>query len=216
MKATGRADLAPNEKVMDLYTSNLQLEKELHGVRRQVDDAKAVAEKVCCRCCSLSVFSLSHCNLGILRTEFDCVHRVLNHEDALQLMSQNNISYLTGSSQKKYMHGLSDTMRRSSDQSNCVLLLFSCACLDRVCCLVSSSGLLAHNHQASTLSTASCIIAHRATHMYVQLSYLPTVTSHCMAATQQAAAVNDVQYIAIPAPSANACHHKLSDVTRHR
>ena len=46
MKATGRADLAPNEKVMDLYTSNLQLEKELHGVRRQVDDAKAIAEKV--------------------------------------------------------------------------------------------------------------------------------------------------------------------------
>ena len=65
MKATGRADLAPNEKVMDLYTSNLQLEKELHGVRRQVNDAKAIAEKVCCQCCSWSVFSLSHCKLGL-------------------------------------------------------------------------------------------------------------------------------------------------------
>lgn len=49
MKATGRADLAANEKVLDLYTSNLQLEEQLHGVRRQVDDAKAIAEKVCCQ-----------------------------------------------------------------------------------------------------------------------------------------------------------------------
>ena len=48
MKATGRADLAANEKVLDLYTSNLQLEEQLHGVRRQVNDAKAIAEKVRC------------------------------------------------------------------------------------------------------------------------------------------------------------------------
>lgn len=50
MKATGRADLAANEKVLDLYTSNLQLEEQLQGVRRQVSDAKGIAEKVCsCR-----------------------------------------------------------------------------------------------------------------------------------------------------------------------
>lgn len=48
MKATGRADLAANEKVLDLYTSNLQLEEQLQGVRRQVSDAKGIAEKVCC------------------------------------------------------------------------------------------------------------------------------------------------------------------------
>lgn len=47
MKATGRADLAANEKVLDLYTSNLQLEEQLQGVRRQVNDAKGIAEKVC-------------------------------------------------------------------------------------------------------------------------------------------------------------------------
>ena len=56
MKATGRADLAANEKVLDLYTSNMQLEEQLHGVRRQVDDAKSIAEKVCCR----SPASLQH------------------------------------------------------------------------------------------------------------------------------------------------------------
>ena len=65
MKATGRADLAANEKVLDLYTSNLQLEEQLHGVRRQVGDAKAIAEKVCCQ--TLSVFSLLHCKLDIVR-----------------------------------------------------------------------------------------------------------------------------------------------------
>ncbi len=46
MKATGRADLAANEKVLDLYTSNLQLEDQLHGVRKEVEDAKSIAEKV--------------------------------------------------------------------------------------------------------------------------------------------------------------------------
>ena len=46
MKATGRADLAANEKVLDLYTSNLQLEDQLHGVRKEVEDAKSLAEKV--------------------------------------------------------------------------------------------------------------------------------------------------------------------------
>ena len=46
MKATGRADLAANEKVLDLYTSNLQLEDQLHGVRKEVQDAKTIAEKV--------------------------------------------------------------------------------------------------------------------------------------------------------------------------
>lgn len=61
MKATGRADLAANEKVLDLYTSNLQLEEQLHGVRRQVDDAKAIAEKVCCQAYPTS---LSHSKLG--------------------------------------------------------------------------------------------------------------------------------------------------------
>ncbi|DBB14165.1 TPA: hypothetical protein ACH3X3_001114 [Trebouxia sp. C0006] len=45
MKATGRADLAANEKVLDLYTSNLQLEDQLHGVRKEVEDAKSLAEK---------------------------------------------------------------------------------------------------------------------------------------------------------------------------
>lgn len=48
MKATGRADLAANEKVLDLYTSNLQLEEQLHRVRREVEDAKSIAEKVRC------------------------------------------------------------------------------------------------------------------------------------------------------------------------
>ncbi len=46
MKATGQADLAANEKVLDLYTSNLQLEDQLHGVRKEVEDAKSLAEKV--------------------------------------------------------------------------------------------------------------------------------------------------------------------------
>ena len=46
MKATGRADLAANENVLDLYTSNLQLEDQLHGVRKEVEDAKSLAEKV--------------------------------------------------------------------------------------------------------------------------------------------------------------------------
>ena len=46
MKATGRADLAADEKVLDLYTSNLQLEDQLHGVRKEVEDAKSLAEKV--------------------------------------------------------------------------------------------------------------------------------------------------------------------------
>ena len=48
MKATGRIDSAANEKVVDVYSSNLQLEEQLHGVRREVQDAKAIAEKVCC------------------------------------------------------------------------------------------------------------------------------------------------------------------------
>ena len=46
MKATGRADLAANAKVLDLYTSNVQLEDQLHGVRREVEDAKSIAAKV--------------------------------------------------------------------------------------------------------------------------------------------------------------------------
>ena len=54
MKATGRADLAANEKVLDLYTSNLQLEEQLHGVRREVNDAKCIAEKVWYQRCSLA------------------------------------------------------------------------------------------------------------------------------------------------------------------
>ncbi|KAA6428261.1 MAG: sperm-associated antigen 16 -like [Trebouxia sp. A1-2] len=45
MKATGRSDLASNEKVLDLYTSNLQLEDQLHGVRKEVEDARSLAEK---------------------------------------------------------------------------------------------------------------------------------------------------------------------------
>ena len=64
IKATGRADLAANEKVLDLYTSNLQLEEQLHGVRRQVDNAKAIAEKVCCQ--SLPAFSMAHSKLDAL------------------------------------------------------------------------------------------------------------------------------------------------------
>ena len=56
MKATGRADLAANEKVLDLYTSNLQLEEQLQGVRRQVSDAKGIAEKVWrCRLSNMSI-----------------------------------------------------------------------------------------------------------------------------------------------------------------
>ena len=47
MKATGRADLAANGKVLDIYTSNVQLEDQLHHVHNELQDAKSIAEKVC-------------------------------------------------------------------------------------------------------------------------------------------------------------------------
>ena len=62
MKATGRADLAANEKVLDLYTSNLQLEDQLHGVRKEVEDAKSLAEKV-----SRNSSWFHRCNMHSLR-----------------------------------------------------------------------------------------------------------------------------------------------------
>lgn len=62
MKATGRADLAENEKVLDLYTSNLQLEDQLHGVRKEVEDAKSLAEKV-----SRNSSWFHRCNMHSLR-----------------------------------------------------------------------------------------------------------------------------------------------------
>ena len=46
MKATGRADMAANSKVLDLYAANLQLEEQLQQVQREVEDAKSIAGKV--------------------------------------------------------------------------------------------------------------------------------------------------------------------------
>lgn len=46
MKATGKAQIAGNDKVLDLYAANLQLEEQLHQVRREVEDAKSIAGKV--------------------------------------------------------------------------------------------------------------------------------------------------------------------------
>lgn len=46
MKATGKAQMAGSEKVLDLYAANLQLEEQLHQVQREVEDAKSIAGKV--------------------------------------------------------------------------------------------------------------------------------------------------------------------------
>lgn len=50
MKATGRADMAANGKVLDLYAANLQLEEQLQQVQREVEDAKTIAGKVRATC----------------------------------------------------------------------------------------------------------------------------------------------------------------------
>lgn len=49
MKATGKAQMAGGDKVLDLYAANLQLEEQLHQVRREVEDAKSIAGKVLIR-----------------------------------------------------------------------------------------------------------------------------------------------------------------------
>ena len=90
MKATGRADLAANEKVLDLYTSNLQLEEQLHGVRRQVDDAKAIAEKVRCQPSSWHTASWAPSVSSPAQLQ-GVMHHIFNHPDATHLMSKDSL-----------------------------------------------------------------------------------------------------------------------------